>query len=98
MGQAACCAAEPFVEAGGWQDDTITEDLDLSYRAQLAGWRAVYLPDVVCPSEIPSDIHSLKAQQFRWTKGQQETARKILPRLWRAPVSTGIKVKARCTL
>ncbi len=84
---------QTITDAGGWQDDTITEDLDLSYRAQLAGWRAVYLPDVVCPSEIPSDIHSLKAQQFRWTKGQQETARKILPRLWRAPVRTGIKVE-----
>jgi cellulose synthase/poly-beta-1,6-N-acetylglucosamine synthase-like glycosyltransferase len=69
-------------EAGGWQDDTLTEDLDLSYRAQLAGWKALFLPDVACPSEIPDDIHSLKVQQFRWTKGPIETARKNLRRLW----------------
>ena len=92
-GTAGVLRRRTIADAGGWQDDTITEDLDLSYRAQLAGWRAVYLPDVVCPSEIPADIHSLKAQQFRWTKGQQETARKILPRLWRAPVRPGIKVE-----
>ena len=92
-GTAGVLRRRTIADAGGWQDDTITEDLDLSYRAQLAGWRAVYLPDVVCPSEIPADIDSLKAQQFRWTKGQQETARKILPRLWRAPVGPGIKVE-----
>ena len=90
-GTAGVLRARAVAEAGGWQDDTITEDLDLSYRIQLAGWRAKYLPDVVCPSEIPADMHSLKAQQFRWTKGAQETARKNLPKLWRAPVSAGVK-------
>jgi cellulose synthase/poly-beta-1,6-N-acetylglucosamine synthase-like glycosyltransferase len=92
-GTAGILRRQAISEAGGWQDDTITEDIDLSYRAQLAGWRAVYLPDVACLSEIPADIHSLKAQQFRWTKGALETARKILPRLWRAPVRTAIKVE-----
>ncbi len=90
-GTAGILRARAIAEAGGWQDDTITEDLDLSYRAQLAGWRAKYLPDVVCPSEIPADMHSLKAQQFRWTKGAQETARKILPRLWRSQLPTSVK-------
>lgn len=92
-GTAGILRSRAIAEAGGWQDDTITEDLDLSYRAQLAGWRAKYLPDVVCLSEIPADMHSLKAQQFRWTKGAQETARKILPRLWRAEVRLGVKVQ-----
>jgi cellulose synthase/poly-beta-1,6-N-acetylglucosamine synthase-like glycosyltransferase len=90
-GTAGILRKQAIADAGGWQDDTITEDLDLSYRAQLEGWGVKYLPDVVCPSEIPSDMHSLKAQQFRWTKGAQETARKILPRLWRAPVPTALK-------
>ncbi len=80
-------------DAGGWQDDTITEDLDLSYRAQLAGWRIEYLLDVTCDSEVPADIHALKAQQFRWTKGTQETAKKLLPRLWRAELSPWIKLQ-----
>lgn len=92
-GTAGVLRARAIAEAGGWQSDTITEDLDLSYRAQLAGWRAKYLPDVVCPSEIPADMHSLKAQQFRWTKGAQETARKILPRLWRAPLPASVKIE-----
>jgi cellulose synthase/poly-beta-1,6-N-acetylglucosamine synthase-like glycosyltransferase len=92
-GTAGVLRARTIAEAGGWQFDTITEDLDLSYRAQLAGWRARYLPDVVCPSEIPADMHSLKAQQFRWTKGAQETARKILPSLWRADLPTSVKVE-----
>jgi cellulose synthase/poly-beta-1,6-N-acetylglucosamine synthase-like glycosyltransferase len=90
-GTAGILRRQAIADAGGWQDDTITEDLDLSYRAQLVGWRAKYLPDVVCPSEIPADMHSLKAQQFRWTKGAQETARKVLPRLWRSDVAASVK-------
>jgi cellulose synthase/poly-beta-1,6-N-acetylglucosamine synthase-like glycosyltransferase len=90
-GTAGILRRQAIADAGGWQDDTITEDLDLSYRAQLAGWRAKYLPDVVCPSEIPADMHSLKAQQFRWTKGAQETARKVLPRLWRSEMPFAVK-------
>ena len=80
-------------EAGGWQHDTITEDLDLSYRAQLAGWRIAYVPSVVCPSELPADVHGLKAQQFRWTKGTQETAKKMLPSLMRSNLSPWLKLQ-----
>lgn len=79
--------------AGGWEHDTITEDIDLSYRAQLVGWRIAYVPAVVCPSELPADIHGLKAQQFRWTKGTQETAKKILPRLMRSDFSPWLKLQ-----
>jgi len=82
-----------IADAGGWQHDTITEDLDLSYRAQLAGWRIAYVPNVVCPSELPADIHGLKAQQFRWTKGTQETAKKILPSLMRSKLSPWLKLQ-----
>jgi len=68
-------------DAGGWQSDTITEDLDLSYRAQLKGWKFTYLEDVLSPSELPAEMNSLKSQQFRWTKGAAECAVKNLPRV-----------------
>jgi len=90
-GTAGVLRRAAIVDAGGWQDDTLTEDLDLSYRLQLAGWRPVFLPHVTCPSEIPEDVHSLKVQQFRWTKGPIETARKLLPRLWRADLPLLVK-------
>ena len=64
-------------DAGGWQHDTLTEDLDLSYRAQLAGWRFVYLADAVTPAEIPVEVNAWKSQQFRWAKGSVQTAKKI---------------------
>jgi cellulose synthase/poly-beta-1,6-N-acetylglucosamine synthase-like glycosyltransferase len=69
-------------EAGGWQSDTLTEDLDLSYRTQLAGWRPEFLVDVVTPAEIPTDINALKSQQHRWAKGSIQTAKKLLPTIW----------------
>ncbi|AMJ64818.1 cellulose synthase family protein [Hymenobacter sp. PAMC 26628] len=72
-------------DAGGWQADTLTEDLDLSYRAQLRGWRFRYLPGVVAPAELPAHLGALKSQQHRWNKGAAETARKHLGRVWRAP-------------
>jgi cellulose synthase/poly-beta-1,6-N-acetylglucosamine synthase-like glycosyltransferase len=72
---------------GGWQGDTITEDLDLSYRAQIAGWKMLYCPDVVAPAEIPADVSALKVQQTRWATGQIQTARKVLPLLWRSDLS-----------
>ncbi|MCB9462427.1 MAG: glycosyltransferase [Candidatus Eisenbacteria bacterium] len=81
-------------DAGGWEADTLTEDLDLSYRAQLAGWRMKYLADVVTPAEIPVDMNGLKSQQHRWAKGSIQTARKILPRVFRAPVPLFKKVEA----
>lgn len=80
-------------DAGGWQHDTLTEDLDLSYRAQLAGWRFVYLRDVTCPSELPVDMRAFKAQQFRWMKGSAQVARKILPRVWRSSLPWGRKLE-----
>ena len=64
-------------EAGGWQEDTLTEDLDLSYRAQLCGWRVAYLPDVIVPAEIPVSVDAFKRQQFRWAKGSMQTAKKL---------------------
>ncbi len=82
-----------ILDAGNWSDDTLTEDLDLSYRAQLKGWRFLFLQDLVCPSEIPANVTSLKAQQFRWTKGAIETAKKILPPLWKSRLSLSKKLE-----
>ncbi len=79
-------------DAGSWQADTLTEDLDLSYRAQLNGWKFLFLDDVVTPSELPAEINALKSQQYRWTKGAVETARKILPRLWKSKLPFGLKI------
>ena len=81
-------------DAGNWQADTLTEDLDLSYRAQLKGWKFRYLNNVTSPAELPSEINALKSQQFRWTKGAIETARKILPAVWRSKLPLGIKIHA----
>lgn len=69
-------------DAGGWEADTLTEDLDLSYRAQLKDWKIVYLEDVCSPAELPSEMIGLKSQQYRWMKGGAETARKLLPQVW----------------
>ncbi|NJN82898.1 MAG: glycosyltransferase [Caldilineaceae bacterium] len=79
-------------DVGGWQGDTLTEDLDLSYRAQLAGWRIAYLPDVVTPAEVPVQVDAFKRQQFRWAKGSIQTAHKLLGQLWRRPGPTWRKV------
>jgi cellulose synthase/poly-beta-1,6-N-acetylglucosamine synthase-like glycosyltransferase len=92
-GTAGVLRAECVRAAGGWHHDTLTEDLDLSYRAQILGWKIKYDGAITCDSEIPADIHGLKAQQFRWTKGTQETARKILPLLWGSDVSTWLKLQ-----
>jgi cellulose synthase/poly-beta-1,6-N-acetylglucosamine synthase-like glycosyltransferase len=81
-------------DAGNWQSDTLTEDLDLSYRAQLRGWQFIYLNDVTSPAELPSEINALKSQQFRWTKGAIETARKVLPEVWKSKLSTSVKIQA----
>lgn len=69
-------------DAGGWQWDTLTEDLDLSYRAQMRGWKIDYLPDVVVPAELPSQVEAFKNQQFRWAKGSFQVVRKILPKVF----------------
>jgi hypothetical protein len=81
-------------EAGGWQHDTLTEDLDLSYRAQLAGWKFIFLPDVVTPAELPVDMNGFKSQQHRWTKGSIQTCKKLLPLIWRSPLPLPIKLEA----
>lgn len=86
---------ECIFDAGNWEADTLTEDLDLSYRAQLKGWKFRYLTDFTTPSEVPSEINSLKSQQFRWTKGAIETARKMLFRVWVAKLP--LKTKIMCT-
>jgi cellulose synthase/poly-beta-1,6-N-acetylglucosamine synthase-like glycosyltransferase len=80
--------------AGGWQADTLTEDLDLSYRAQLQGWRLKFLPQVVCPAELPVQMSAIKSQQHRWAKGSMQTAKKLLPRIWRAQIPLWTKYQA----
>jgi cellulose synthase/poly-beta-1,6-N-acetylglucosamine synthase-like glycosyltransferase len=81
-----------IADAGGWQADTLTEDLDLSYRCQLRGWRFKFLNDVSTPSELPAEMQSLKSQQFRWTKGAIETSKKILPKLLASTLSPKLKL------
>jgi cellulose synthase/poly-beta-1,6-N-acetylglucosamine synthase-like glycosyltransferase len=81
-------------DAGGWQHDTLTEDTDLSYRAQLRGWRFYYLPQIECPSELPVEMNGFKTQQARWAKGLVQTARKILPRMMRSDLPHSIKSEA----
>lgn len=85
---------ECIYDAGNWEADTLTEDLDLSYRAQLRGWKFKFLNDVTSPAELPSEINALKSQQFRWTKGAIETARKILPRVWKSDLPFEKKMHA----
>ncbi|HZC58951.1 MAG TPA: glycosyltransferase [Chthoniobacterales bacterium] len=85
-------------EAGGWQHDTLTEDLDLSYRAQLRGWKFIFLADIVTPAELPVDIDGFKSQQHRWTKGSVQTCKKVLPRIWRSRLPLFIKVEATAHL
>ena len=81
-------------DAGGWHADTLTEDLDLSYRAQLKGWKVIFREDVVTPAELPTDMHALKSQQYRWMKGGAETARKLLPSIYNTSLPIWKKVHA----
>lgn len=81
-------------QAGGWTHDTLTEDLDLSYRAQLAGWRFAFVPEVCAPAELPSHIGALESQQRRWARGSIQTARKVLPRVWRSALPARVKLEA----
>ena len=85
-------------ESGGWQHDTLTEDLDLSYRAQLLGWKFVFLVDIVTPAELPVDLDGFKSQQHRWTKGSIQTCKKMLPRIWRSKLPLFIKIEATAHL
>ncbi|MBW2254443.1 MAG: glycosyltransferase [Deltaproteobacteria bacterium] len=93
-GSAGVWRRSAIEDAGGWSGDTLTEDLDLSYRVQLAGWTMVYDPDLVCPSELPVDLAAFKAQQRRWATGSMQTARKLLPSIWRSGASVVAKVQA----
>src|SRR5216683_3337934 len=81
-------------EAGGWQHDTLTEDLDLSYRAQLRGWRFVFVSDLIAPAEVPVEMNAFKSQQHRWAKGSIQTCRKLLPRILRSNLPFGVKAEA----
>ena len=93
-GTAGVWRSSTIADAGGWQADTLTEDLDLSYRAQLKGWQFKYLENVGSPSELPPDMPSFKSQQFRWIKGGAETAKKILPQISRSSLPFSIKLNA----
>jgi len=81
-------------DAGGWQHDTLTEDLDLSYRAQMRGWRFVYLPDLVAPAELPVEMNAFKTQQQRWAKGSVQVCKKLLPRVLASDLPWREKVEA----
>lgn len=81
-------------DAGGWQHETLTEDSDLSYRAQLNGWRFVYVPSVDCPSELPVETYGFQVQQARWAKGLTQVAKKLLPRILKADLPLRVKVEA----
>jgi len=81
-------------DSGGWQHDTLTEDTDLSYRAQMRGWHFIYLPEIDCPSELPVEMNAFKAQQARWAKGLMQTAKKVLPQVLRSDIPSGNKSEA----
>ncbi len=81
-------------DAGGWQHDTLTEDLDLSYRAQLRGWRFVFVSGVIAPAEVPVEMNAFKSQQHRWAKGSIQTCRKLLPRIMRSDLPLKVKAEA----
>jgi hypothetical protein len=83
-----------IVDAGGWQHDTLTEDMDLSFRAQLRGWNFVYVPTALAPAEIPCEMNSFKGQQFRWAKGSAQTTKKLIWTVIRADLP--LKVKVEC--
>jgi cellulose synthase/poly-beta-1,6-N-acetylglucosamine synthase-like glycosyltransferase len=93
-GTAGVWRREAIADAGGWQHDTLTEDLDLSYRAQMRGWRFVYLPDLVCPAELPVEMNAFKTQQQRWAKGSVQVCRKLLPRVLASDLPWREKVEA----
>ncbi len=93
-GTAGIWRRERIREAGGWQHDTLTEDLDLSYRAQLQGQDFVFLEDVATPSELPVEMNAFKTQQHRWSKGSMQTAKKLLPRIWHSPLPVRKKIEA----
>jgi cellulose synthase/poly-beta-1,6-N-acetylglucosamine synthase-like glycosyltransferase len=93
-GTAGIIRRQMIDDAGGWQHDTLTEDSDLSYRAQLKGWRFVYLMGLDCPSELPVETYGFQVQQSRWAKGLTQVARKLLPAIFRANIPWRVKLEA----
>ena len=93
-GTAGIWRRSTIADAGGWQHDTLTEDLDLSYRAQLKGWKFVFLQDLIAPAEVPVEMNSFKSQQHRWAKGSIQTCRKLLPRILRSNLPLHVKAEA----
>jgi cellulose synthase/poly-beta-1,6-N-acetylglucosamine synthase-like glycosyltransferase len=93
-GTAGMWRIQAITDGGGWQHDTLTEDTDLSYRSQLAGWKFKYLPEVECPSELPIEMTAFKTQQARWAKGLIQTSIKVLPLMFKSDVPRRIKVEA----
>jgi cellulose synthase/poly-beta-1,6-N-acetylglucosamine synthase-like glycosyltransferase len=93
-GTAGIWRRQAIEDAGGWHADTLTEDLDLSYRAQLRGWRLKFLPQVVCPAELPVQISAYRSQQHRWAKGSIQTAKKLFPRIVEADLPLFTKAQA----
>lgn len=93
-GTAGVWRRECISDAGGWEADTLTEDLDLSYRAQFKGWKIIFLEDITSPAELPAEMNGLKSQQHRWMKGGAETAAKLLPQVWRSDISFVKKIHA----
>jgi cellulose synthase/poly-beta-1,6-N-acetylglucosamine synthase-like glycosyltransferase len=93
-GTAGVWRREAIDSAGGWQGDTLTEDMDLSYRSQLAGWKMKFVFDVIVPAELPADINAFKSQQYRWAKGSIQTAIKVLPTVFKSKVSPLVKFQS----
>jgi cellulose synthase/poly-beta-1,6-N-acetylglucosamine synthase-like glycosyltransferase len=93
-GTAGIWKKETILDAGNWQADTLTEDLDLSYRAQVKGWKFLYLEDMVSPAELPPTLKAFKSQQFRWTKGGAEVSRKMIPTLLKSKQPLAVKLHA----
>jgi cellulose synthase/poly-beta-1,6-N-acetylglucosamine synthase-like glycosyltransferase len=93
-GTAGIWRPEAIADGGGWQHDTLTEDLDLSYRTQLKGWQFVFLPDVEAPAEVPVEMNAFKSQQHRWAKGSIQTCIKLLPHILRSNASFEVKAEA----
>ncbi|MBB5351044.1 cellulose synthase/poly-beta-1,6-N-acetylglucosamine synthase-like glycosyltransferase [Haloferula luteola] len=87
-----------IADAGGWEHDTLTEDMDLSYRAQLNGWRFIFLNEVETPAELPVDMDGFKSQQHRWTKGSIQVCKKVLPAIWKSKVPLYVKMEATAHL
>ena len=93
-GTAGVWRRQAIDDAGGWQHDTLTEDTDLSYRAQLKGWKFIYRQDIECPAELPVEMTAFKTQQARWAKGLIQTGKKILPRVLKSEQPLHVKLES----